>query len=116
MRRFYEEMCNARRNELADELFSADHVLHNPQIPAETGPRGVADVVKVYQDGVKGHWAIEEMHSAGDRVTVRWIGCGTHVGEVNGVPPTGKPILVDAISVHCCALDERAGEGAAAVR
>ena len=33
-------------------------------------------------------------------MVVRWTGSGTHIGEVNGVPPTGKPIRVDAISVH----------------
>jgi ketosteroid isomerase-like protein len=54
----------------------------------------------VYQQGVEGHWQIEEIFSTGDRVVVRWTGSGTHVAEVNGIPPTGKPIRVDAISVH----------------
>lgn len=33
-------------------------------------------------------------------MTVRWTGSGTHVGEVNGIPPTGEAVGVDAISVH----------------
>jgi steroid delta-isomerase-like uncharacterized protein len=100
VRRFYEEMNNGRKNELAAELFTADHILHDPQVPAKPGPQGVADVVAVYQQGVEGHWQIEEIFSTGDRVVVRWTGSGTHVAEVNGIPPTGKPIRVDAISVH----------------
>ena len=100
VRRFYEDMNNGRKNELADELFSADHVFHDPQVPAGPGPQGVADTVKVYQDGVNGHWQIEEMFSVGDRVLVRWTGSGTHVAEVNGIPPTGKDVRVDGISVH----------------
>jgi steroid delta-isomerase-like uncharacterized protein len=54
----------------------------------------------VYQDGVDGHWGVEEMFSTDDKVVVRWTGTGTHVAEVNGIPPTGKPVRVDAISIH----------------
>lgn len=31
---------------------------------------------------------------------MRWTGTGTHVGDVNGIPPTGSAIRVDAISIH----------------
>jgi steroid delta-isomerase-like uncharacterized protein len=100
VRRFYEEMCNGRQNDLAPELFTESHRLHDPQVPSEPGPQGVADVISTYQNGVEGHWGIEEIFSAGDRVVVRWVGSGTHVGEVNGIPPTNKPVRVDAISIH----------------
>jgi steroid delta-isomerase-like uncharacterized protein len=99
VRRFYEEMCNGRKNELASELFTQDYVMHDPQVPSRPGPDGMAEVVAVYQEGVEGHWEIEEMFSAGDRVAVRWTGSGTHVGEVNGIPPTGKDVRVDALSI-----------------
>lgn len=100
VRRFYEEMANGRHNEIADELFTPDHVLHDPQVPAQAGPRGITEAVSVYQDGLEGHWEIEELFSAGDRVVVRWTGSGRHVAELNGIPPTGKEVHVDAISVH----------------
>lgn len=100
VRRFYEELNNARKNELAPDLFTEGHVLHDPQVPAGTGPQGVADTVAVYQESLDGHWGIDEIFSAGDRVVVRWTGTGTHVGELNGIPPTGKTISVDAITIH----------------
>jgi steroid delta-isomerase-like uncharacterized protein len=100
VRRFYEQMCNDRKNELASELFAEGHQMHDPQVPTADGPKGMADTVAVYQQGVDGHWGIEEIFSGGDRVVVRWTGSGTHVGEVNGIPPTGKKIRVDAISIH----------------
>jgi steroid delta-isomerase-like uncharacterized protein len=99
VRRFYEEMCNERKNDIAPELFTADYVLHDPQVPARPGPEGMAEVVSMYQENVEGHWEIEEIFSSGDRVTVRWTGSGKHVGEVNGIPPTGKDVKVDAISI-----------------
>lgn len=100
VRRFYEEMNNDRKNELAPDLFTADHRLHDPQVPAADGPLGMVDTVAVYQRGVDGHWDIQELFSAGDRVVVRWVGTGTHVAEVNGIPPTGRPVRVEAITIH----------------
>jgi len=99
VRRFYDEMCNERKNDLAPELFTKDYVLHDPQVPARPGPEGMAEAIAAYQEGVNGHWEIEEMFSAGDRVAVRWTGSGTHVGEMNGIPPTGKDVRVDALSI-----------------
>ena len=100
VRRFYEQMCNERQNDLAAELFTADHVMHDPQVQSGVGPAGMAETVAVYQEGVEGHWGIEEILSTEDRVVVRWTGSGRHTGTVNGIPPTGKNIRVDAITIH----------------
>ena len=100
VRRFYEEMNSGRHNELAPELFTADHRFHDPQVPAGVGPDAVVEVVTPYQTAVQGHWEIEEIFSTDDRVVVRWTGSGTHVGEINGIPATGRAVRVDAISVH----------------
>jgi len=100
VRRFYEQMNNERKNELAAELFTADHQMHDPQVPTPVGPAGMASTVAVYQEGVDGHWQIEDLFSADDKVVVRWTGSGTHVGEVNGITPTGNKVRVDAISIH----------------
>ena len=100
VRRYYEQLCNERKLGLADELFTADHKMHDPQVPTEDGPAGMAATVKVYQDGVDGHWQLDDLFSVDDKVVARWTGSGTHVGEVNGIAPTGKSIRVDAISIH----------------
>jgi len=99
VRRFYEEMCNGRKNEIAPELFTSDYQLHDPQVPARPGPDGMAEVIAAYQDGVEGHWEVEELFSTGDRVVARWTGSGTHSGDMNGIPATGKDVRVDAISI-----------------
>ncbi len=100
VRRFFEEMCNGRKNELASEIFAADHTFHDPQVPAAQGPQGMVGAVSAYQTGVNGHWEIQELFSAGDRVVARWVGSGTHVGDMNGIPPTGRSVRVEAISIH----------------
>ena len=71
VRRFYEQMNNERKNELAPELFTESHVMHDPQVPAGKGPQGMADVVKTYQDGVDGHWGIEDIFSTDDNDEIR---------------------------------------------
>jgi len=100
VRRFYEQMCNERKSEIAPEVFAAGHKLHAPQVPAGDGPGAMADVISAYQQGVDGHWQIEEIFSTGDRVVARWTGSGTHVGDMNGIAPTGNKVKVDAISIH----------------
>lgn len=99
VRRFFEELCNQRDAAVADEIIAADYVAHGPQSPPAVGPDGVRARVAVYQDALDGFWDVQEVSSAGDRVVARWIGRGTHRGELMGVDPTGRSIAVDAISV-----------------
>ncbi len=72
---------------------------HGPQAPPAEGPEGVKARVGLYQESVDGHWRVDELLSCGDRVVARWTGTGTHRGELMGIPPTGKSIDVDAISI-----------------
>jgi steroid delta-isomerase-like uncharacterized protein len=98
--RFFEEFCNGRRSEVADEIVADDYVSHGPQAPPAEGPEGVKARVGAYQDSLDGHWDVQELMSSGDdRVVARWIGRGTHRAELMGVPATGKTIEVEAISV-----------------
>jgi steroid delta-isomerase-like uncharacterized protein len=99
VRRFFDEFCNQRRSEVADELIAEDYVSFGPQAPPAEGRDGVRERVGLYQEAVDGHWNVEEVWSAGDRVVARWTGTGTHRGELMGIEPTGRPISVDAISI-----------------
>ena len=90
--RFYEQMNNERKLELAPELFTADHTMHDPQVPVGEGPEAMAAAVSAMQRGIDAHWTINDIFSAGDRVVVRWTGSGSHIGEVKGISPTGRPV------------------------
>jgi predicted ester cyclase len=99
VRRFFEEFCNGRQSEVADEIIAPDYVAHGPQAPPAVGPDGVRARVGLYQEAVAGQWDVQEIFSVGDRVVARWIGRGVHEGELMGVAPTGASITVDAISL-----------------
>jgi steroid delta-isomerase-like uncharacterized protein len=99
VRRFFEEFCNERRGEVADEIVAEDFASHGPQAPPANGRDELRARVGMYQDSVDGHWRVDEIFSTGDRVVARWTGSGTHVGELMGLSPTNKGIEVDAISI-----------------
>lgn len=98
-RRFFEELCNGRDRAVADEIVATDYVAHGPQAPPAEGPDGVKERIAIYQDALDGFWDVQEIYCAGDRVVVRWIGRGTHNGELMGIAPTGASIAVDAITI-----------------
>lgn len=96
--RYFEEFCNERKLGLADELMTADHEYHDPQVPVEAGPRAMAGAIGAYQNSLDGHWGVEEVRAVGDdRVVARWTGTGTHNAELNGIPPTGRSVRVPAV-------------------
>lgn len=43
---------------------------------------------------------VEDMLAASDKVVVRYFCSGTHTGEWNGLPPTGRPIQFQSMIMH----------------
>jgi steroid delta-isomerase-like uncharacterized protein len=101
VRRFLEEIFTAGNLELVDELFAPDYVLHDPVVPDEvSGPEGMKRYVSMYRAAYPDtHFTIEDQIAEGDEVVTRWIGQGTHEGELMGIPPTGKQVTVTGIEV-----------------
>ena len=52
------------------DWIGSGQVFQDSQVSAGPGRQGVVDVVSVYQRSVEGHWAIEEIFSAGTTVAV----------------------------------------------
>ena len=102
VRRFFEDVCNGSKLDIADSLFSADHTYHDPIIRAETGPEGIKRVVSPYHPAFTDlRWTVDDMAAAErDLVVTRWTGSGVHTDEVMGIPPTGKRVTVSGIWIH----------------
>lgn len=98
-RRFIDEVCNGRKLDAADALFSADHAYRDPASAwVGTGPAGIKDLIGAYHRGVRdARWDIHTAAVSGDTVVMRWTGSGTHTGELLGIAPTGRKVRVDGI-------------------
>jgi steroid delta-isomerase-like uncharacterized protein len=105
VRRFFIEVCNGRRLDVADELFAADHLYHDPSIPGvAAGPAGITQQpgpVVPYQKAVSdAHWHIEGLLVEGDTVVTRWVGRGVQDGDLPGIPATKRRVEVPGIWVQ----------------
>lgn len=101
-RRWFEELFNEEKFEVAGEIVAADHALHDPALPdLSTGaPEGTAQIVSLYHGAFsETHITIEDQIAEGEMVVTRWTGRGTHDGELMGVPPSGNRAEVSGISI-----------------
>lgn len=101
VRRFYEQVLNQNRPEVAREIVAADFVVHGG-VPggAPSGPRALAGIGERLRAGFDNStFEIDDLVAEGDRVAVRWTMRGTHTGEYFGIPPTGAGVALHAIVI-----------------
>lgn len=92
-RRFYDEVINKGNLDAVDELCAPNFVIHTPPSPPGMagGAEGVKQMVTMYRGAFPDLQATpEEMVVEGDTVVVRMSMRGTHLGDLMGIPPTGK--------------------------
>ncbi len=97
VRRWYEEIWNQGRLDVADEIFASDYV-H----PGQTlsGPAGVRRVVEKYRLALPDiEFHIGGLIMEGDRVVARLTFSGTHRGLLDDLAPTGRRFKADAIGI-----------------
>ena len=94
VRRFVEEFWNEGNTATADELMAVDAAIHMPtgEMVDLDGLKGFAATFR--ESFPDWHSTFEELIAEGDRVAERWTGRGTHRGELQGIPPTGKRVEV----------------------
>src|SRR5579885_1278113 len=106
VRRFVEQMWNEGRLDVADEVLAEDYVEH-PSSPADseppgpTGPGGMKRFVGMFRNAFPDMTlTIEHMLAEGDRVAIHLTGRGTHLGELRGVAPTGRRVVIGGAAIH----------------
>ena len=94
VRRVFEEGINQGNLAVYDEIIAPNYVNHNFPTPA-TGAEGFKQVVGLFVAGFPDlRVTLEEVLAEGDEVATRGYFSGTHRGEFNGIPATGKKVQV----------------------
>lgn len=101
LRKVIDEVWNRGQMAIADMVFSADYVDHDPATTITTrGPEAVKQNATMYRNAFPDlHLNIEDTISDGDHVVVRWTSTGTHTGDLQGIAPTGKSTSSTGITI-----------------
>ncbi len=100
VRRAVEEVFNKGNFAILDELFASDYVDHVAGAQEVRGPEGMKQFATTYRTAFPDlDITIEDQIAEGDKVVTRWTGRGTHQGELEGIPPTGKQATVTGIAI-----------------
>jgi predicted ester cyclase len=92
-RRWVEEVFSQGNLAVADQIITPNHVNSGPAaLPGlPNGPEGGRILVTVYRTAFPDiHFTIDQQIAEGDTVMTRWTATGTQMGELAGLPPTGK--------------------------
>ena len=86
--RFYEEILNGRRMDVADEILSPEYVDHSAAAPGlENFKKYLTMITSVFPD-IK--VTIEDLFADEDKVAVRLTIRGAQMGLFRGFPPVGR--------------------------
>jgi steroid delta-isomerase-like uncharacterized protein len=96
VRRWWAGLNQGNALDIVDEIYSPDYVLHDPSQPEPVrGVQGVREFVSsVLSAFPDAQYTIESLIAEGDKVVQHISTQGTHQGEFQGVPATGKPVMV----------------------
>ena len=100
VRRETEEVWNQGNLEVIDEIFAADFILHDPAVGEIRGIEGLKQYASMYLTAFPDlKITINDQIAEGDKEVIRWIGTGTHKGELTGIPPTDIQVTFTGITI-----------------
>ena len=100
VRDFVERVVNTGDLDLVVRFFRDDFVDHNPPPGASPDIAGIKKAFATVREAFPDfHATVEDVVSEGDRVAYRWTFRGTHLGDLRGLPPTGRAATWSAIGV-----------------
>jgi steroid delta-isomerase-like uncharacterized protein len=101
IRQAAEEIYNKGNYALIDEIVSNDFVIHslnpNKEIHGPEGARNFAVALRTAFPDIK--FIIKDQFAEGDKVVTHMIAEGTHHGNFQGIPATGKSFKISAIDI-----------------
>lgn len=99
-RRWFEQVVNLGKIELADEMLADDYRAHFPGAPEPLDAEAHKQMLQAFRTGFSGwHEQIDAVVAEGDRVVVWVTGTGCHTGEFRGIPATGREVRVSGVGM-----------------
>lgn len=97
VRRIFEVGFNQNKPEVFDETVAPNYVNHDFPTPVP-GVEGIKMVLGLFVTAFPDlHITLEDTIGEGDRVATQGYFTGTHQGDFNGIPATGKSVKVKYI-------------------
>lgn len=98
VRRYIEQVLNEQRHDLAEEFLVKNIELRGTGLPAglEAVKQWLTMFATAFPDG---YTTIEDVVAEEDRVVARHTLTGTHQGEMEGIPATGKRVSIVGITI-----------------
>jgi steroid delta-isomerase-like uncharacterized protein len=94
-----EESLDTLEDALA-EMYADDFILHEAGEDI-VGIEGLTQFVSMMRSALPDlRITLEDDMAEGDKVVTRWIGQGTHQGELMGIAPTGNQVTITGITIH----------------
>lgn len=101
VRRFFEEVWSTGDISRRDEFLAADYRGHMAGADAPIDRDGwtawFQGFLAAFPDA---RFIVEDLLGEGDRVAARLTMRGTHQGALNGIPPTGRAVVVTGMSIE----------------
>ena len=85
--------------EAHDELYGPEWVGHFPGMPPLTAEHHRQYSMAMMQAFPDLERTIDDLFAADDKVVLRWSARGTHTGDFNGMPPTGREATSSGITI-----------------
>jgi len=101
VRRWFAEL-DKDNGQIVDDLIAVDYIDHNPPLPdMAPGREGVKQANALLRAAFPDvRHSIEDQIAEGDKVVTRVTARATFQGAILGIPPNGKLITVEGISIH----------------
>jgi steroid delta-isomerase-like uncharacterized protein len=98
VRRYFDQILNEKRHDLAEEFLADNIELHGSGIlpGLEVVKQWFATFATAFPDG---YTTIEDIVAEEDRVVARTTFNGTHQAEMQGIPASGKAISMPGITI-----------------
>ncbi len=86
---------------IADDLLTADYRLHLSGVPAPADRDTTKQIVAMFSSAFPDlRHRVDEMIGEGTTVAARWTVEGTHRGDFQGIPATGRQVKLSGTTVH----------------